>query len=492
VLRQRVVAVAMALALAGCGGAASYAARPAQPAFDASGPDAAYYGAGPAGFPRADRSNWWSLGYLVDSHTRLDEILRARVVARAAVPSPLRRAAREPATTYGFEGESRTLDGYLARHPATGLLIAQGDTILVERYQYGRRDTHRFTSWSMGKTITAVLVGIAIEEGRIRSIDDRADAYVPELAGTEYGLTPLRHLLTMSSGVKFIENYSGRDDVSLLVTDTFEGGGPGGPSAVFGFNERLRRPGSAFSYASAETQVLGLVLRAAVGQPLADYLSDRIWRPMGAEADATWLIDNVGMESAYCCVNAVLRDYARLGLLLAHDGRLGDRQIIPRPWLLAATTVPAESWHLKPYAATRYFGYGYQTWIFPGARRMFALLGVRGQAIYVEPASKLVLVHTAVRKLPVDPGGDELLALGGHPRAARRRPIASPCSLGTLVSKVLVPTSVVAPTGFGHAGAVSSRVKLSTKESRASGNGGRRAVPANEAARRRATGLVRR
>lgn len=422
---QRAVAVAMAIALAGCGGTpplpqkteVGQPARLGQPAFEASGPDAADYGAGPAGFPRADRSNWWSPEYLVDSHSRLDEILPARAVARAAIPSPLRRAATEPAITYRFAGESRTLDGYLARHPATGLLIARGDTILVERYQYGRRDTHRFTSWSMGKTITAMLVGIAIEEGRIRSIDDRADAYVPELAGTEYGRTPIRHLLTMSSGVKFIENYSGRDDVALLVRDTFRGDGPGGPSAVVGFNERLRGPGSAFSYASSETQVLGLVLRAVVGQPLAAYLSDRIWKPMGAEADATWLIDNAGMESAYCCVNAVLRDYARLGLLLAHDGRLGGRQIIPRPWILAATTVPAESWHLKPYAATRYFGYGYQTWIFPGERRMFALLGVRGQAIYVDPASKLVLVHTAVRKRPVDPGGEELVALWDGIRA---------------------------------------------------------------------------
>jgi CubicO group peptidase (beta-lactamase class C family) len=107
----------------------------------------------------------------------------------------------------------------------------------------------------------------------------------------------------------------------------------------------------------------------------------------------------------------VLRDYARLALLLAHDGRLGDRQIIPKSWVHAATTVPADSWHLKPYAATRYFGYGYQTWIFPGKRRMFALLGVRGQAIYVDPAAKLVLVHTAVRNLPVDPGDVELRAL---------------------------------------------------------------------------------
>ena len=422
-LRRRAVAVAVTVAFAGCGGArpvaqgvetgqpAARAVGPGQPAFAASGPHAADLGAGPAGFPSADRSNWWSQGYLVDSHSRLDEIFPARRVARAAAPRPLRRAAREPAIAYQFEGRSHTLDDYLSRHPATGLLIARGDTILVERYQYGRRDTHRFTSWSMAKTITAMLVGIALDEGRIRSIDDRPDAYVPELAGTEYGLTPIRHLLTMSSGVKFIEVYSGHDDVSLLVADTFAGGGPGGPSAVVGFNHRLRPPGRRFSYASSETHVLGLVLRAAVGRPLADYLSDRIWKPMGAEADATWLVDNAGQESAYCCVNAVLRDYARLGLLLAHDGRLGDRQIIPRSWMHAATTVPPESWHLKPYAATRYFGYGYQTWILPGERRAFALLGVRGQAIYVDPSSKLVLVHTAVRKLPVDPGVVELGAL---------------------------------------------------------------------------------
>jgi CubicO group peptidase (beta-lactamase class C family) len=263
----------------------------------------------------------------------------------------------------------------------------------------------------MAKTITAMLVGIAVDEGRIRSIDDRPDAYVPELAGTEYGRTPIRHLLTMSSGVRFVEDYSGRDDASLLVADTFMGASPGGASAVTAFNERQAEPGTRFSYASSETHVLGLVLAAATRQPVAKYLSDRVWKPMGAEADATWLIDRAGQEAAYCCVNAVLRDYARLGLLLANDGRVGDREVIPRAWLLAATTVSAESAHLRPYVATRYFGYGYQTWILPDERRMFALLGLRGQAIYVDPEAQLVLVHTAVRKIPVDPGVIELGAL---------------------------------------------------------------------------------
>ena len=288
------------------------------------------------------------------------------------------------------------------------------------RYQYARNDRHRFTSFSMAKTVTAMLIGIAIAEGRIRSADDLAAAYVPALAGTEYGGTSLRHLLEMSSGVRFIENYSGRDDAARLWIDTVIQAGAGGVEAVKPYNERLRRSGYVFSYASVETQVLGLVLRGAVGRPVADYLRETIWEPMGAEADATWLIDRAGQEATYCCLNAVLRDYARVGLLLAHDGRLGDRQIIPEAWVQAATTVPADSWHLKPYAATRYFGYGYQTWIFPGKRRMFALLGLHGQAIFVDPSSRLVMVHTAVRKEPAGPNAEAVAlwrgvvnALGG-------------------------------------------------------------------------------
>lgn len=397
--------------------AACRAAGPAGPVvgagqlgFQTGGPDAAEYGAA-GGYPRADRSNYWQIPYLVDSHSRLDEIFPARQVARPAAARPLRRGEAPPALTYRFRGESHTLDDYLARHPATGLLIARGDTILVERYQYDRRDTHRFTSWSMAKTITAMLVGIALEEKRIRSIDDRAGDYVPELAATEYGRTPIRHLLTMSSGVRFREEYVPGDDVSRLAADTFGNVGPGGPPAVWGFNDRAAAPGTRFSYASSETQVLGLVLRAATGRPVAEYLSERIWRPMGAEADATWLVDRAGQEATFCCLNAVLRDYARLGLLLAGDGRLGDRQVIPKAWVLAATTVSDDAPYLRPRVATPFFGYGYQTWILPGEPRMFALLGVRGQTIYVDPVARLVLVHTAVRKRPIDPGVVELGAL---------------------------------------------------------------------------------
>ena len=371
------------------------------PHFAQDGPDALEFGAG-EGYPKGTRATYFRVPNLVGSHSHLDEIFPSRQIHKAPTPSRLARAA-EPRITYQFAGADLTLDDYLRRTPTTGLLVARGDTILVERYQYGRTDRHRFTSWSMAKTVTAMLVGIAIAEGRIRSVDDPAATYVPELAGTEYGRTSLRHLLQMSSGVRFSEEYTGRDDVSRLAADTFGLAGPGGWRAVTPFNERAAAAGTRFSYASVETEVLGLVLARATGRPVAEYLEQKIWQPIGAEADATWLIDNSGQEATYCCLNAVLRDYARLGLLLAYDGNWRGRQIIPAAWLMDATTVRADQPHLRPGGATAFFGYGYQTWILPGERRMFLFWGVRGQRIIVDPKSKLVMVNTAVHRLPVDP-----------------------------------------------------------------------------------------
>jgi CubicO group peptidase (beta-lactamase class C family) len=394
------------------------AAPPAQPASSVAprisprGPDAEDYGAS-NGYPIGERSNFTRTPFRVGSHSHLDQIFEAREVRAAKMPSPLKRAAAEPVLRYEYHGQSRTLDDYLAHNPATGLLVAQGDTILVERYQYARTDKHRFTSWSMAKTVTAMLVGIAISEGHIRSVDDQAAVYVPALAGTEYGRTSLRHLLQMSSGVHFVEEYSTEgSDIRRLSSATFGQVGSGGVDAVRQFNVRAVPSGTKYTYASAETQVLGLVLRSAIARPVADYLHEKIWEPMGAEADATWLIDRSGQEVTYCCINAVLRDYARLGLLLAHDGNWRGRQLIPRNWIEDATRVRADQPHLQPGTAMRSWGYGYQVRIFPGERRMFALVGLRGQRIFVDPASRLVMVHTAVRnEAPRNPGDSEEIAL---------------------------------------------------------------------------------
>jgi CubicO group peptidase (beta-lactamase class C family) len=307
----------------------------------------------------------------------------------------LRRADAEIALTYRFRDNVHTLDDYLERNPVTGLLIAQGDEILFEHYRYARTDADRFVSQSMAKTVTALLLGIAVEEGAIKSIDQPAADYVPELAGTEYGKTPIRALLHMSSGVKFREVYDGTGDNAALSRMLFGADNPGATAAVAQFNTREAPPDTRFSYAGVETEVLGLVVARATGQSLADYLRSRIWQPMGAESDANWVTDTRGAEVAYCCFSAVLRDWARLGLMLAHDGAWNGRQIVPRAWLLAGTTVAPNDSHLRPATDKRVFGYGYQVWVFNGPRRQFALLGIHGQSIFVDPEAHLVMVQTA-------------------------------------------------------------------------------------------------
>ncbi|MDW8468528.1 MAG: serine hydrolase [Burkholderiales bacterium] len=359
-----------------------------------AGPDAALLGAA-EGYPVCRLSPLGALEQrcLVGTYSHFDQVVPARKVARGAVVRELKRAPKEP--------DAVDIGAFMAANRNTGLLLLKGDTILAERYQYDRRPEHRFNSMSMAKTVVAMLVGIAIEEGKIKSVDDRADQYVAELKGHPYGETPLRHLLTMSSGVRFREEYDGADDVAVLVRSTYLGQGPGCAATVAPFRTRERAPGERFYYASAETQVLGLVLRAATGKHLADYLSEKIWQPMGAEADASWLVDGGGCEIGHAGLQATLRDWGRLGLLLAEGGAWNGRQIIPAAWLKAATT--PESPHLRPGTATKFLGYGYQTWIVPGVRQTFALLGVRGQAVFVDPAAKLVAVHTAVHAQPRDP-----------------------------------------------------------------------------------------
>jgi len=334
------------------------------------------------GYPVCPLKEYGTQRCLVGQLSHFDQIVPARVV-KAGAPRALQRAEKEPALG---------VDELLELNRNTGLMIIKNGTVLVERYQYDRTPADRFTSMSMAKTVVAMLIGIALAEKKISSIDDLASQYVPELKGHPYGETRLRHLLTMSSGVQFREEYDGKDDVSILGRKTFGQQGPGGADSVSTFTNRLRPAGKQFYYASAETEVLGLVLRAAVGVPLADYLSEKIWIPMGAEADATWLIDRSGYEFGYAGLNATLRDWGRLGMLLANYGALDGRQIIPAAWVQAATH--ADSRHLRAGTATKTNGYGYQTWLIDNDGR-FALLGVRGQAVFVDPKTKVVIVHTA-------------------------------------------------------------------------------------------------
>jgi CubicO group peptidase (beta-lactamase class C family) len=396
------VAAFVLCSLALLGLPAAKATEPATPIFSDTGPNADEYGAS-EGYPVGSASVAAQMRYLVGTYSHFDQIVPARVVTRAPTAWSFRRAPTEPEMSYTFQGERHSIDDYLRRNPVTGLLIAKDDTILYEHYQYARTDRDRFLSQSMAKTITSMLIGIAVGEGKIKSIDDDVQTYVPDLAGTEYGKTPIRALLHMSSGVAFREVYDGKDDIAQLSRALFGASGRSAVASVAQFNTRTAPPGTVWHYASVETEILGLVLRAATGMSVGDYLRDKIWQPIGTEADASWAIDSTGQEVTFCCFNAVLRDYARFGRLLAYDGAWEGRQLISREWLLEATTVSPTDAYLAPGAATSFYGYGFQVWLLPGTKRRFVLLGIRGQMIFVNPGLKLVMVHTAVRPKPVDP-----------------------------------------------------------------------------------------
>jgi CubicO group peptidase (beta-lactamase class C family) len=277
-----------------------------------------------------------------------------------------------------------------------GLLMMKVGVMQVERFQYDRNAQQRFVSNSMAKSLVSLAVGIAQGEGKIASLDDRADKYAPGLAGTLYGETTIRNLLRMSSGAHFEERYDGKDDLERFARAVIQSGVEDAAKVI---TVRDAPQGTRFSYASAETEVLAAVLRGATGGNLSDYLSTRLWQAIGAETPALWRADRTGLERAAGNFNATLRDYGRLGVILANDGVRPDdpahAQVIPRSYLLEAT-----DWHqapaaFRPQTATPYYGYGYQFWTFPGERRRFALLGVYGQMIVVDPQLKLVMVQTA-------------------------------------------------------------------------------------------------
>jgi CubicO group peptidase (beta-lactamase class C family) len=387
--------------------AGSAAENSAGPVFSPSGPDAELYGTA-QGFPvpglmARRKGNPYEPGYRVGAFSHFDEIQPTRNIQRAATPWMFRRSSVD--IPYRFQGKPSSPTEYLSRNPVTGLLIARDDQILFEHYQYGRTDRDRLISQSMVKSIMGMLIGIAIAEGAIKSVDDTAETYVPGFRGTEYGKTPIRALLHMSSGVEFGEEQENGRDLNRLWGDMVTGSRifpKGTVNSIVQFNRRIAPAGTRYFYASIEPDVLGVVLHNAVGKSASDYLHEKIWQPIGAEADAKWLVDAEGFEVAHFGFNAVLRDYARLGRLLAHDGAWDGRQLIPAQWMIDATTVrPSDAYLLPGKAmAPQPFGYGYLLWLLPGTRRQFGCFGDLGQRICVDPASKLVMVQTALETTP--------------------------------------------------------------------------------------------
>ena len=321
---------------------------------------------------------------------------KVNVLQPAPRPMSLGVAARAPDYRWNSGNErDLSVDDYLARQRVMGLMIVKDNVVQVERYQYDRKPTDRFVSQSMAKSITALAIGDALAERKIASVDDRAERYATKLRGTLYGETTIRNLLRMASGARYVQTYDGTGDTPKFNAVIWRDGIEAAARTV---TTRETEQGAHFYYASPNTLILALVLRAATGTGLSDYLTARLWQAIGAEETALWRTDKTGLEVAYGNFNATLRDYARLGVVLANDGVRPDdpaaKQIIPRDFLLDATDWKRAPEQFRPGKATAYLGYGYQFWIYPGEKRRFVMLGVHGQSIFIDPGLRLVIVQT--------------------------------------------------------------------------------------------------
>jgi CubicO group peptidase (beta-lactamase class C family) len=358
-------------------------------------------------YPVGNAGNWErEESVRVGSFTHQGEIpglFRGTVNALEPAAKPMLLPVAPAAPDYHWsigDAHGLTVDDYLARQRITGLLIVRDGVIQIERYQYDRKPTDHFTSESMAKSITALAIGIALGEGRIRSLDDPVERYVSNLRGTLYGATSIRNLLRMASGAHYLQTYDFTGDTRRFSEEISRAGVE---AAAHLITEREVAEGARFHYASAEAAVLGAVMRGATGGSLSAYLTPRLWQAIGAESSALWRSDRTGLEVTLANFNATLRDYARLGTVLAYDGARPDdptRQIIPREFLLDAT-----DWHrvppqFRPGNASPYWGYGYLFWLFPGEHRRFAMLGVYGQSIFVDPGQHLAMVETGVNATP--------------------------------------------------------------------------------------------
>ncbi len=335
----------------------------------------------------------WGFGHL-------DAVGPMRAVPAGGVVRDLPTGAAMPAYAEGTEG-ARRLAAYTAAYKLAGLLVLQDGRVRLERYALGHNAQGKWTSYSVAKSITSVLVGAALQDGAIQSLDDPIVRYIRGLAGSGYDGVTVRQLLTMTTGVAWSEDYTDTNsDVYRLFNATPEPG----LDATTSYMRHVTRagpPGKTWHYNTGETNLLGILVREATGKPLAVYASEKIWVPYGMERNASWMLDVTGAEMGGCCLQASTRDYARFGQFVLDGARIDGRRVVPEGYIEAATRKQADIG--RPGA-----GYGYQWWTRDDG--VFNALGIHGQTIHIDRARRLVIVLNSAWPRAT---GDDLSAARG-------------------------------------------------------------------------------
>jgi CubicO group peptidase (beta-lactamase class C family) len=336
----------------------------------------------------------------------IDRLFPSRVIARGHTVSPLPLSAT-PITTMSCTSAGRTidLDEYMRLNRVSGLLVLDHGRIALERYALGAGPQTRWMSMSMAKSITSTLIAIALRDGKITSLDDKVTTYVPALNGSAYDGVTVRNILMMASGVRWNETYTDSTSDRRHLLDVQIAQRPGAAIALMASLPRAVAPGSVLNYSTGETLVAGEVLRGAVGKSLSEYLSEKIWKPVGMESDATWWLDSPdGHEIGGSGITATLRDYGRFGLFFMRGGVIGRDTILPAGWL-------ADAGSPKTLTTGKRQAYGYMWWPVEAASASvndgaFAAQGIFGQWLYINPRQQLVIVQWSAQTQPS--GGDVL------------------------------------------------------------------------------------
>lgn len=308
---------------------------------------------------------------------RLPILAKASTIAPAAQPLPLPQ---------GQPLEIPGIDQYMAGQRAAGIVILQDGKVRFERYGLDFDANGRWTSFSVAKSFTSTLVGAAIQDGYIKSLDDKVSEYIPGLRGSAYDDVSIRQLLTMSSGVKWNEDY---EDPNSDVARFNNAKPEPGMDATVSYMRKLPRahpPGEVWHYNTGETNLIGVLVSSATKKPLAQYLQEKVWQQAGMESPATWLLGASGHEIAGCCIQATTRDYARFGLFVLGGGVAGGKQIVPPDWFAQATVKQKD-------IGDPGHGYGYQWWTYDDGS--VAAQGIFGQGIFIDPKRKLVIASNA-------------------------------------------------------------------------------------------------
>lgn len=301
------------------------------------------------------------------------------------------------------------VDDYMARRRTAGLLILKGGEIALERYGMGNEPETLWTSFSTAKSMTGLLAGAALHDGAIGSLDDPCDLYVMRLRGSAYEGVTIRNLLRMCSGVAWREDYdaAARSEVYRLGR-AMALRRPGSVLDLLCELPRAHPQGANFNYSTGDSCVLGAVIAAATGHPLADYMSDRVWGPAGMEAEGHWQLESLdGLELGGHGVSARLRDMGRFGLLMLQDGETHDgRRVLPRGWRDLAGRPDSEATAFGRLAPGDPGGYGYHWWATPPVPGIHAgvisAIGAFGQLVYINPGEEIVAVIQSAWRSPRD------------------------------------------------------------------------------------------